>query len=173
VAAAIIAVFPAGRRVGIVRRQLDTLTDHSLLDRADEPIAFLADVLDELAASIQPGDRIAMTAVPWTAHLSSSRLLTGVVSRALLLGALVNDPLTKWSPLLVTPAAFDRLGQGALADYPAALIGPREQPWSARGRLWVCRAAWDLAGAALDHQPASGVIDGVIDTARLREEVSA
>jgi hypothetical protein len=167
VAPAIIAVFPAGRRVGIVRRHGDILTDHRLLTRADEPVAFLADVLDELAAIAGPGDRIAMTAVPWTAHLSSSRLLTGVVSRALLLGALVNDPLTPWAPLLVVPAS--RYGERALADYPAALIGPREQPWSARGRLWVCRAAWDLAGAALDHEPASGVID----TARLREEVSA
>src|SRR5207244_5200315 len=61
-APAIIAVFPAAGRVGIVRRQHDrqpdTLTDHRLLTRAEEPVAFLADVLDELAAMIQPADRI-------------------------------------------------------------------------------------------------------------------
>jgi hypothetical protein len=166
VAPAIIAVFPAGRRVGIVRRHLDILTNHRLLDRADEPVAFLADVLDELAAIHQPDDRIAMTAVPWTAHLSSSRLLTGVVSRALLLGALVNDPLTRWAPLLVVPAW--RFGEDAVVRYPPALVGAREVAY-ARGRLWVCRAAWDLAGAAAGHTPGGQVID----TAHVREAVSA
>jgi hypothetical protein len=165
-APAIIAVFPAAGRVGIVRRQRDTLTNHRLLTRADEPVAFLADVLDELAAMIQPADRIVMTAVPWRAHLSGTQLLTGVVARALLLGALINDPLTPWAPLLVVP--IRPFGENSLQEYPSALVGPREVA-HAHGRLWVCRAAWDLAGVAAGRMAGGRIID----TARVREAVSA
>jgi len=146
-AAAVLAVHPAGRWTGIVRRAGGELAGWRLLARGDIPAAYLTGVLHALEALGQPGDRVALMALPAPAALVGHGGSYAAVCRALLLGALLAAP-RYGPPLLVGPAGY---GSWLLAGYPAELVGVRER--AGGGRLKVCRAAWDLAGAALPDGP--------------------
>jgi hypothetical protein len=160
VASTIIAVHQAGRRTGIVRRTGNTLAAWRLLGHGDDPLEQTATILDHLATLTEPGDRVALAALPAPATLTGHGTGYTHLCRAVLLGALLHDPLTGWAPLLVRQADY---GTWHLAGYPAELIGPRERRGG--GRLRLCRAAWDLAGAAMPGGPPSIAAD----TARLAE----
>jgi hypothetical protein len=147
-AATIIAVHQVGRRTAIVRRTGNELAGWRLLGHGDDFIEQTSLILDHLAALIQPGDRVAVVGLPTPADLLGHGSHYGDLRRAVLLGALLHDPLTPWAPLLVGPADY---GSWHLSGYPGELVGPREQRGA--GRLRICRAAWDLAGAALPDGP--------------------
>ena len=147
-APAIIAVHPTGRRTSIVRRAGNELTGWRLTAADPDPFGDLKTILDQLVELLRPGDRVALVRLPSPTALTGHGAGWRVLRRALLLGALLNDPLMDWAPLLVRHAAY---GTWHLSGYPAELVGPREQRGS--GRLRVCRAAWDLAGAARPDGP--------------------
>jgi hypothetical protein len=148
VASTIIAVHQAGRRTGIVRRTGTTLAGWRLLAHGDDPITQTATILDHLAQLLEPEDRVALAALPTATGRFGLGASYSELRRAVLLGALLHDPLTGWAPLLVAPADY---GAWHLAGYPGELVGPRERRGG--GRLRSCRAAWDLAGAALPGGP--------------------
>jgi len=153
--AAIIAVHPASQWTGLARRDGDQLAGWRLLPRDPNPAAYLTSVLDALASLHQPGDRAALAALPAPAHTIGHGVTYAEVCRALVLGALLATP-APWPtpPLLVRPAAY---GSWLLAGYPAELVGRRERRGA--GRLRACRAAWDLAGAALPDGPPSAAAE--------------
>jgi hypothetical protein len=163
VAATIIAVHQLGRRTAIVRRAGNTLAAWRLLEHTDDLIEQTSGILDHLAQLIHPADRVALVALPEPAALGGHGTGYTDLRRAVLLGALLHDPLTRWAPLLVRPALY---GCWVLSGYPAALVGPRERRGA--GRLRLCRAAWDLAGAAMPDGPPTLATD----QARLGELVS-
>jgi hypothetical protein len=163
VASTIIAVHQAGRRTGIVRRVGNQLAGWRLLVHGDDLLEQTATILDHLAQLLEPDDRVALVALPTATGRFGLGASFSELRRAVLLGGLLHDPLTGWAPLLVAPADY---GAWQLAGYPAALIGPRERRGG--GRLRACRAAWDLAGAALPDGPPSIAAD----TARLAELAS-
>jgi hypothetical protein len=147
-APAIVAVHCAGRCTGIARRAGDTLTGWWLFTHAEDPLpAYAQAVVDRLATLVEPGDRLALVALPSPTALLGHGAGYGVVRRAVLLGALLTAP-DGWAPLLCRPALY---GSWQLAGYPAELVGPRER--AGAGRLRACRAAWDLAGAAMPGGP--------------------
>jgi hypothetical protein len=162
VASAIIAVHPTGRMTGIIRRAGNELTGWRLPTADPDPFHDLKTILDHLVDLLQPGDRVALVRLPSPTALLGHGAGHSVLRRALLLGALLNDPLMDWAPLLVRHAAF---GSWHLSGYPSALVGPREHRGS--GRLRVCRAAWDLAGAALPDGPPTVAV--ATDRARVLE----
>jgi hypothetical protein len=144
----IVAVHCAGCLTGIVRRAGNTLTGWWLFPHADHPLpAYAKAVVDRFATLVEPGDRLAMVALPSPTALAGHGAGYGVVRRAVLLGALLGGP-GGWAPLLCRPALY---GSWLLTDYPHELVGPRERLGA--GRLRACRAAWDLAGAALPDGP--------------------
>jgi hypothetical protein len=152
-AAAILGVHATARGTGIVRRAGSDLAGWRHLDRTTDPAGYLTGVLGALGALGQPGDRIALVALPAPAALVGNGVGYGELCRALLLGALLAQP-ARWAPLLVGPADY---GAWLLAAYPPALVGARERRGA--GRLRCCRAAWDLAGAALPDGPPSAAAD--------------
>jgi hypothetical protein len=148
VTSAIVAVHAAGRCTGIVRRAGTTLTGWWLFPHADHPLpAYVQAAVDRLATLVEPGDRLALVALPSPTALLGHGASYGTIRRAVLLGALLTAP-AGWAPLLCRPALY---GSWRLAGYPAELVGPRERVGA--GRLRACRAAWDLAGAALPGGP--------------------
>jgi hypothetical protein len=152
--AAILGVHASARGTGIVRRVGNDLAGWRHLDRDDTPAAYLAGVLSALEALGQPGNRIALVALPRPAVLAGNGVGYGALCRALLLGALLAQPARWAPPLLVRPADY---GAWLLAGYPAELVGARERRGA--GRLRGCRAAWDLAGAALPAGPPTAAAD--------------
>jgi hypothetical protein len=153
-AAAILGVHATARGTGMVRRAGSDLAGWRHLDRTTDPAGFLTGVLGVLAALGQPGDRVALVALPAPAGLAGTGVGYGALCRALLLGALLAQPARWAAPLLVGPAEY---GAWLLAGYPPALVGARERRGT--GRLRVCRAAWDLAGAALPDGPPTAAAD--------------
>src|SRR4029450_13217111 len=127
----IIAVHLSGRRTGIVRRDGNELAGWRLLPADPDPFHDLKTILDHLVDLLQPGDRVALVRLPSPTALLGHGAGHSVLRRALLLGALLNDPLMDWAPLLVRPAAF---GSWHLSGYPSALVGAREQRGRGRGR---------------------------------------
>src|SRR4029450_7967250 len=108
------------------------------------------------------GDRVALVRLPSPTALLGHGAGYSVLRCAVLLGALLNDPLMPWAPLLVRSTAY---GTWHLSGYPTQLVGPRERTGS--GRLRVGRAAWDLAGAALPDGPPTVAV--AADRARVPE----
>jgi hypothetical protein len=153
-AAAILGVHATARGTGIVRRAGNDLAGWRHLDRDDTPAGSLAGVLGALGALGQPGDRVALQALPRPAALAGNGVGYGALCRALLLGALLAQPARWAPPLLVAPADY---GAWLLAGYPPALVGARERRGT--GRLQACRAAWGLAGAALPDGPPTAAAD--------------
>jgi hypothetical protein len=152
---AIVAVHSAGRLTGIVRRAGNDLTGwdlftHSSLGLVEHATA----VLDRTATLVKPGDRVALVTLPDPADLLGHGAGSGVIRRAVLLGTLLTDPLACQAPLLVHQANY---GSWLLDGYPPELVGPRER--SGAGRLRACRAAWDLAGAAMPDGPPTSAAD--------------
>jgi hypothetical protein len=153
-AAAILGVHATARGTGIVRRAGTDLAGWCHLDRGDTPAGYLTGVLGALEGLGQAGDRVALVALPAPAALAGTGVGYGALCRALLLGALLADPGGWAPPLLVAPADY---GAWLLAGYPPALVGQRER--RGVGRLRGCRAAWDLAGAAVPGGPPSAAAD--------------
>jgi hypothetical protein len=153
-AAAVIGVHASARGTGIVRRAGNDLAGWRHLDRANTPAGYLTGVLGALAELRQPGDRVALVALPAPAARVGNGVGYGELCRALLLGALLADRGSWAAPLLVAPADY---GAWLLAAYPPELVGARERRGA--GRLRVCRAAWDLAGAALPAGPPAAAAD--------------
>jgi hypothetical protein len=168
VAPAIIAVHLSGRMTGIVRRAGTELAGWRLLAADPDPFTDLKTILDHLVELLQPGDQVALVRLPSPTALTGHGAGWRVLRRALLLGALLNDPLMDWAPLLARSAAY---GTWHLSGYPTELVGPREHRGS--GRLRACRAAWDLAGAARPEGPP--ILAVAADRARVPElaEVTA
>jgi hypothetical protein len=148
VAPAIIAVHLSGRMTGIVRRAGTQLAGWRLPTADPDPFHDLKTTLDHLVDLLQPGDRVALVRLPSPTALTGHGAGWRVLRRALLLGALLHDPLMDWAPLLARATAYDTWH---LSGYPTELVGPREHRGS--GRLRACRAAWDLAGAARPDGP--------------------
>ena len=151
---AIVAVHCAGRLTGIVRRAGTALTGWWLFTHADHSLpAYARVVVDRLAALVEPGDRLALVALPSRSALLGHGAGYGTVRRAVLLGALLSAP-AGWAPLLARPALY---GSWLLAGYPAELVGRRERVGA--GRLRACRAAWDLAGTVMPDGPPTTAAD--------------
>jgi hypothetical protein len=151
-----VAVHPTGRSTAIVRREAAQLTGWSLLgnDQGTDQLAHATAVCDQSIELAQSGDRVALVTLPARAQTLGHGVSYRHLLRAMLLGALFADARTPSVPLLVRPAAY---GAWHVSGYPAELVGSREQ--RSADRLRACRAAWDLAGAALPDGPGTLTAD--------------
>jgi hypothetical protein len=152
----VVAVHPTGRSTAIVRRAATQLSGWSLLanDHGTDPLAHATAVRDQLTELAEDDDRVALVTLPSRAQTVGHGVSYRHLLRAMLLGALSADPRTPLVPLLVDPAAY---GAWHVSGYPGELVGSREQRGA--GRLRPCRAAWDLAGAALPDGPGTLTAD--------------
>jgi hypothetical protein len=155
----VLGVDPGGRTCGLVLRDSDTLVDHQTVVRDRESLDGWCRRVVTVAGNMAANLHVDLVAVEGlndpTPHMGTTSV-RGLIDTSAVIGALVCWASHPDAPgvVLVPPARHGRAAEGLgraglVAAYPG-LVGPRET--SGTGELRHCRAAWDVAGAAIREQ---------------------